>query len=213
MHLAGLPGLDDDSGAGPQTLADQVMVHRRCPPANAWYRHVLGRDRAIRQDQDVVAGEQLPRSPRGTADPAPGPSRPHPPRPARWRSSRIGAEGADQALDPMDLFRSPSVRIGCETSEPVMRPGPRAPNRFGRGPDHRDQRHHQLLADSGSIGGLVTCAKILLEVIIEQLRLVRQRGNRSVRAHRPDWVLRIARHRLEEEPGYPPGCSQKPAAG
>src|SRR5262249_18450783 len=28
MHLARLAGLDDDSGAGAQALADQVMVHR-----------------------------------------------------------------------------------------------------------------------------------------------------------------------------------------
>jgi hypothetical protein len=37
-----------------------------------------------------------------------------------------------------------------------------------------------------SIGGLVTCAKELLEIVVEQLRLVRQHRQRRVRAHRAD---------------------------
>ena len=65
-------------------------------------------------------------------------------------------------------------------------------------PDHRDQRHHQLLADriDRRVGDL---REILLEVVVQQLRLVRQHGERRVGAHRADRIVAFQRHRLEEE--------------
>ena len=64
--------------------------------------------------------------------------------------------------------------------------------------DHRDQRHDKLFADrvDRRVGDL---RKILLEIVIEQLWVVRQRGNRRVGAHRAYRIVRVARHRLEEE--------------
>ena len=64
--------------------------------------------------------------------------------------------------------------------------------------DHRHQRHHQLLADriDRRVGDL---REILLEVVVEQLRLVREGGDRRVGAHRADGVVGVARHRLQEE--------------
>ena len=81
--------------------------------------------------------------------------------------------------------------------EPVMRAGLVAQQVRPR-PDHRDQRHHQFLADriDRRVGDL---REILLEIIVEQLGLVRQRGDRRIGAHRADRVVAVARHRLEEE--------------
>ena len=65
-------------------------------------------------------------------------------------------------------------------------------------PDHRDQRHHQRLADriDRRIGDL---GEVLLEVVVQQLRLARQHGERRVGAHRADRIVAVLRHRLEEE--------------
>src|SRR5690348_16231541 len=49
--------------------------------------------------------------------------------------------------------------------------------------DHRHQRHHQLLADriDRRIGDL---GEVLLEVIVEELGLLREHGDRRIGAHR-----------------------------
>ena len=90
MHLARLAGLDDDAGQGAQTLADQVMVHRRCREQSR-DRHPLGRSRAVGQDQDVVPG--FHRQGRLIAQPlerrAPCRPRPRPP-PRSCRAYRCG---------------------------------------------------------------------------------------------------------------------------
>jgi hypothetical protein len=65
-------------------------------------------------------------------------------------------------------------------------------------PDHRDERHDQLLADriDRRVGDL---REVLLEIVIEQLWPRRQRRDRGVGAHRADRIVGLARHRLEKE--------------
>ena len=110
---------------------------------------------------------------------------------------RIGAEGTDQGLDPVDLFQIAVGQNRLRDFEPVMRAGLVTQEVRPR-PDHRDQRHHQFLADriDRRVGDL---CEILLEVVVEQLGLARQRRDRRVGAHRADRVVGVARHRLEEE--------------
>ncbi len=63
--------------------------------------------------------------------------------------------------------------------------------------DHREQAHHQLLADrvDRRVGDL---GEVLLEIVVEQPRAVGQHRDRRVGAHRPDRIVAIDGHRLEE---------------
>ena len=65
-------------------------------------------------------------------------------------------------------------------------------------PDERDEAHHQLFADriDRRVGHL---REVLLEIGVEQLRLVRQRRDRRVGAHRADGFLARRRHRRHQE--------------
>ena len=64
--------------------------------------------------------------------------------------------------------------------------------------DERDQAHHQLLADriDRRVGDL---GEVLLEIGVEQLRLVGQRRDRRVVAHRADGLLAGDRHRGHQQ--------------
>ena len=65
-------------------------------------------------------------------------------------------------------------------------------------PDDRDQAHDNLLADR--IDRRVRhLGEVLLEVGEQQLRLVRQRRDRRVGAHRADGFLALRRHRRHQE--------------
>ena len=126
------------------------------------------------------------------------------------RVERIGAEGARPASRSRGSFQIAVGQDRLRHFEPVMRAG-LVPQQVRPRPDHRDQRHHQLFADrvDRRVGDL---REILLEVVVEQLRLVRQRGNRRVGAHRAD---RVVAHRAPSARGRtecPPGCSQRLAA-
>ena len=65
-------------------------------------------------------------------------------------------------------------------------------------PDERDQAHHQLLADrvDRRVGDL---REVLLEIGVEQLRLVGEHRDRRVVAHRADGFLAGDRHRRHQE--------------
>ena len=67
-------------------------------------------------------------------------------------------------------------------------------------PDEGDQAHHQFLADrvDRRVGDL---GEILLEIGVEQLRLVRHRRDRRVGAHRADGFLAGRRHRRHQQLG------------
>ncbi len=196
VHLARLAGLHHKAGAGAQAAADQVMVHRRGRQQRR-HRNARGRHRPIRQDQDVVAVQHRvrrlgadaidgARHPRGTFAGRPGDiDRARPERIAHQRGDRahlrqIGV-GQDRLRHLQPVMRS---RVMSEQIRPR--------------PDHRDQRHHQRLADriDRRIGDL---GEVLLEVVVQQLRLARQHGERRVGAHRADRIVAVLRHRLEEE--------------
>ena len=94
--------------------------------------------------------------------------------------------------------RSSLVRIGCRTSKPLALGVAGEVEQVRPRPDERDEAHHELLADriDRRVGHL---REVLLEVGVEQLRLVRQRRDRRVGAHRADRLLAGRRHRREQE--------------
>ena len=112
------------------------------------------------------------------------------------RVERIGAEGADQLLDRADLLQIAVGQDRLRDFQPVMRAG-LVPEQVRPRPDDGDQRHDEFFADrvDRRVGDL---REELLEVVVEDLRPVRQRGI-GVGAHRADWIVAVARHRLEDE--------------
>ena len=77
-----------------------------------------------------------------------------------------------------------------------MRPGFHA-QQVGARADHRDQAHHQFLADriDRRVGDL---GEVLLEVIVEQPRAVGEHRDRRIRAHRTQRIIGVLGHRLKE---------------
>ena len=102
------------------------------------------------------------------------------------------------------------VSTGWMHFQPLVRAGIAA-QQIGTRPDHRHQAHHQFFADriDRRIGDL---GEILLEIIVEQLGLLRQ--HRDAACPRP-WSRSDRRPRSPSAPGRTgdlPGCSQRPAA-
>ena len=109
-----------------------------------------------------------------------------------------GAEGAVHQLgDRADLFDIGVGQNRLGHFQPLVRARVAA-QQVGARTDHRHQAHHQLFADrvDRRIGDL---GEVLLEIIVEQLALLRQHGNRRVGAHRTQRVVAHRRHRLQEE--------------
>ena len=77
-------------------------------------------------------------------------------------------------------------------------------------PDERDEAHHQLLADrvDRRVGHL---REVLLEIGVEQLRLLRQSRDRRVGAHRADRLLAGRGHRRHQDREVFLACSRRPA--
>ena len=160
-------------------------------------RDAVGDDGAVRQDQDVVVGQHrvgglvadaLDRAlePGGAFGGRPG------------AVDRRGAEGAvDQFGDGADLLQIGVGQDRLGDFQPLVRAG-LAAEQVGARPDHRDQAHHQLLADriDRRVGDL---GEVLLEIVVEQLGLLREHRDRRVGAHRADRIVARLRHRLEEE--------------
>ena len=208
MHLARFAGLHHQPGLHAQALADQMMMHRRRSPA-------------------APASRCAPATRRGPTGsgcccrPAPRWSlrcrcaRPRAPAPRAFGRvpgdvDRRGAEGAvEQRLDARIFSRSALVSTGCETSSRLCVPAWR-PSRFGRGPiiETSDITSSSRI---GSIGGLVTCAKVLLEIIVEQLGLAREHRQRRVGAHRADRIVARPPPSARGRTGCLPGCSRTPA--
>ncbi len=172
------------------------MVHRR-GGEQCRDRHAFGRYRAVGQDQDVVPGLDrdgclVAQAIERRRD-AVGPCRRRP-----GDVERVGlGTPVDQVLDVADLGEIAVGQDRLRDLEPMMR-ADLVTEQVRPRPDHRDQRHHQFLADrvDRRVGDL---REILLEVVVEQLRPVGERGDRRVGAHRADRVVALARHRLEEE--------------
>ena len=152
--------------------------------------------RAVREDQDVVIGQhRLGCRPAHFADrhfKTIGPTGGIP-----GDVDRGGAEGAiKRRLDRADLG---DILVGQDRLvdlEPLVAAGIAA-QQVGARADHADQRHNQFFADrvDRRIGDL---REVLLEIVVEQPRTVRQHRNRSVGAHRAERIVGIDRHRLKE---------------
>ncbi len=94
--------------------------------------------------------------------------------------------------------RSSLVRIGWRTSSRLLRESAFEVEQVRPRPDDRDQAHDQFFADR--IDRRVRhLREVLLEVGEQQLRLVRQRRDRRVVAHRADRFLALDRHRRHQD--------------
>ena len=152
--------------------------------------------RAVGQDQDVLVLQHrfgrgpahfLDRlfEPRGPAGGIPG------------HVDGFGAEGAvERFLDRADLRQIVVGQDRLVDLEPLVRAGIMAEQVRAR-TDHRNEAHHQFFADriDRRVGDL---REVLLEIVVEQARLVRQHRNRRIGAHRSERIVAICRHRLEE---------------
>ena len=197
MHLAGLAGLDHQADRGPQAAADEVMVHAGGGEQRR-NRHAVGPDHAVGQDDDVDAG----------VDGLLGRGAQHVERRAHALGAAVGRIGDVERLglervavhvaDGADLLQ---VLIGedrlahLEPLAPALADGV---EQVGARADEGDQAHHQLLADriDRRVGDL---GEVLLEIGVEQLRLVRHRRDRHVVAHRADGLLAGDRHRGHQQ--------------
>ena len=196
MHLAWLAAFHHQADLVAQALADQVVVHRGGGEQGG-DRDAIGRHRAIRQHQDVVVGQHR------VGDLAADAFHRalHADRALRGRPGGVDRAGAERAagqrIDRADLLQIGVGQDRVRHFQPVVRAGLMAQQVRPR-TDHRDQRHHQLLADriDRRVGDL---GEVLLEVVVEQLGLGREHRERRVGAHRAHRIIAVARHRLQEE--------------
>ena len=127
-------------------------------------------------------------------------SRPAAPKPA-WKvvSSVRDLKWVSAISEIERIFsRSASVRIGWRTSRRLCAGHALQVEQVRPRPDDRDQAHDQLLADriDRRIGDL---REILLEVGEQRLRLVRQRRDRRVVAHRAVGLFAGGGHRRHQD--------------
>ena len=197
MDLARVAGLDDEADGGAQALADQVMVDAGGGEQRG-DRHPVRADHAVGQDDDVDAaahgllGRGAERVERrrhafGAVADRIGDVE-------RLRLERVVVHVADGA----DLLE---VLVGEDRLahfEPLALARAVEVEQVRPRPDERDEAHHQLLADrvDRRVGDL---REVLLEVGVEQLRLVGERRDRRVVAHRADGFLAGGRHRRHQE--------------
>ena len=198
MHLARLGRFHHQPDRGAQPLADQMMMHGRRRQQRR-DRDAVRADLAVRQDDDVVAAGDR----RLGAVAEPVERRRHAGRTLFRLVGDVERLGVETVLDMADRADLLEIAIGQDRLahlEPLQ-PGiadqvedvrPRS--------DERHQAHHQLLADriDRRVGDL---REVLLEIGVEQLRLVRHRRDRRVGAHRADGFLAGRRHRRHQEPG------------
>ena len=196
VHLARLAGLHHQTRAGAQAAADQMMMHRGGRQQRR-HRNARGRHRTIRQDQDVESVEhRIGRLAADAIDRACHAGRTLARRPGhidRARTERIAHQRGDRA----HLLQIGVGQDRLRHFQPVVRTRVMPQQVWSRS-DHRHQRHDQRLAGGidRRIGDL---GEVLLEVVVQELRLARQHGKRRVGAHRADRIVAVLRHRFEEE--------------
>ena len=196
MHLERRPGLDHDAGVGAQTAADQVMVHGRGRQQGR-DGDVVGIDRAVGQDQDVVviAHGLLGRLAKGL-------KRRRHTRLALGRrigdAQRTGPEALAVVLDVADPLEVLVGQHRLVHLQPHVLPAGIQAEQVRAGTDQRDQRHHDLFADRVD-RWVRDLREQLLEVVRQVLRPARQHRRRVVRAHRADRLLAGQHHRRQQE--------------
>ena len=197
MDLARRAGLDHQARGRPQAFAHEVLVHGR-KRQHGRQGDVLAVDRAVAQDQDVVAAADR-------VD-ALGAER------CELRLDRLGAPGKrirDVELVALELGagvrrdRTQAGHVGAVEDrlrdlEPHRRIDGVDVEQVGLRTDERHQRHDDRLADR--IDRRVRdLREQLLEVVVERLVLVGEDGERRVVAHRADAFLAGLRHRAHQE--------------
>ena len=198
MHLARLAGLDDEPDRGAQALPDQVMMHGRAGEQRR-HRNALGAGAAVGQDDDVDAVAHRRFGARAQPVDLVAAGRRRRARPARWCRVKRDLKWPSPTSEIARIFsRSSLVRIGWRTSRRLSVRRAFEVEQVRPRPDDRDQAHHQLLADrvDRRVGDL---REVLLEIGEQELRLVRQRRDRRVGAHRADGFLALDRHRRHQE--------------
>ena len=196
MHLARLAALQHQADLGARPLADQVMVH----PGDGQQRRdrgVLGVDAAVRQDEDVVTLADR------RADVAEQPAH------RQFEADRpLLDREEDRQRDRLVAVR----RLAVERPQLLQllvlhdRRGeldlPGRPRRrleqVVLGAEGRLHRHDDFFADAidRRVGDL---REELLEVVVEQLRPVREDRQGGVVAHRADRLVPVHGHRREQD--------------
>ena len=162
-------------------------------------RNPVGAGAAVGQDDDVDAvahrGFGLARTSSSMA-----PSMPAAPASAGQVVSSVSDLKCDSAISEIERIfsRLALVRIGWRTSRRLVRRHALEVEQVRPRPDDRDQAHHQFFADrvDRRVGDL---REVLLEIGEQQLRLVRQRRDRRVVAHRADGFLAGRGHRRHQD--------------
>ena len=197
MHLARFAGFDHEADRRAQAGADQVVMHGGAGQQRG-DRNPVGARGAVAQDDDVDAFAHRRFSARAEFVE-------HLLEPGR---AEAGVEGGVERTrlemavgdlgDRADLFQ---VRIGQDrlaNFEPLGAGEALQVEQVRPRPDDRDEAHHQLLADriDRRVGDL---GEVLLEVGEQLLRLVRQRRDRRVVAHRAVGFLAGRGHRRHQD--------------
>ena len=196
MHLARFAGLDDEADRGAQAAADQMMMHgrRREQRRN---RNAIRPDHAVGQDDDVIAAVHrllgaLAEAVQRLAH-AGGAGRG-----VIGDVERLGVEAVLDMADAADLLE---ILIGEDRLahlEPLLLRRALVIENVRARADEGDEAHHQFFADriDRRIGHL---REVLLEIGVEQLRLVGERRDRRIRAHGADRLLAGDGHGDEQQ--------------
>ncbi len=182
MHVPRFAGLQDQADFGSGAFAHEVMVDRR-NAEQARDRRPFLVDAAVAEDQELVAlFDRLRSLPAHVVDRGAEPVRPfgH----AEEHAQRLALE--IRVGDPADLLQV-GVRQNRLLHLDAAAGFRRLLHQVGLRSDVRHQRHDELLADRID-RRIRHLREELLEILEEQLRPVRQHGERRIGAHR--------RHRL-----------------
>ena len=196
MDLAWLAGLDHQADRSAQSLADEVMMHRRRRQQRR-DRDAVRPDHAVRQDDDVVAAMHgglgaLAQTLQGALH-ALG---------ALLGGvggvQRLGVEGVFLEADAADFLE---VLVGEDRLahlEPLLARGALEIEQVRPRPDEGDEAHDQLLADRVD-RRVRHLREVLLEIGVEQLGARGERRDRRVGAHRADRLLAGHGHRRHQQ--------------
>ena len=198
VHLVRLAGLHHQPDRRAQALPDQVMMHGRGGEQRR-DGNAVGAGRAVRQNDDVVllgAHRLL------------GLGAHHVERGRHAGSAlvcRVGDVDGDRGelvvLDEPDLADALQVLVGEDRLvdlEPLDLGRAFEVEQVRPRPDERDEAHDQLLADRVD-RRVRHLREVLLEVGVQELRLVGQHRHRRVVAHRAHGLLAGVRHRRHQE--------------
>ena len=196
VHLARLAGLDHEAYRGPESLADQVVVHGGRGQQRR-DRDPVRPDRPVGEHDDVVAAAH--RRLGAVAEPVERPV--HGRRAGLGRVGHVECLGVEPVLEMPDRADLLQIRVGQDRLADLQALAPGRTlhvEQVRPRPDERDEAHDGLLADRVD-RRVRDLREVLLEVGVEELRLLGERRERRVRAHRADRLLAGDGHGLHEQ--------------